>query len=92
MNSYYIKLNNNISIANIWIDGGTSLDCKDKKGLNLILSSLLTRGCNNYDNYQFSDLIDSYGAELNYEAYEDGISICLKSLLKDKFTFIAYKA
>tara|TARA_B100001115_G_scaffold179958_1_gene171551 strand:- start:93 stop:1310 length:1218 start_codon:yes stop_codon:yes gene_type:complete len=80
MNSYYIKLNNNISIANIWIDGGTSLDNKDKKGLNLILSSLLTRGCNNYDNYQFSDLIDSYGAELNYEAYEDGISICLKSL------------
>ncbi len=80
MNSYYIKLNNNISIANIWIDGGTSFDKKDKKGINQILCSLLTRGCNKYDNYEFSDFLNSYGAELNVEAYEDGISISLKSL------------
>ena len=80
MNSYYIKLNNNISIANIWIDGGTSLDKKDKKGINQILCKLLTRGCSKYDNYEFSDFLDSYGAELNFEAFEDGISICLKSL------------
>ena len=80
MESYYLKLNNNISIANIWIDGGTSLDKKDKKGINQILCSLLTRGCNKFDNYEFSDFIDSYGAELNFEAFEDGISICLKSL------------
>ena len=31
MKSYYLKLNNNISLANIWIDGGTSLDKKEKK-------------------------------------------------------------
>jgi len=80
MKSYYLKLNNNISIANIWIDGGTSLDKKDKKGINQILSSLITRGCNKYDNYEFSDFLDSYGAELNFEAFEDGISIYLKSL------------
>ncbi len=80
MKSYFININNNISIANIWIDGGTSLDKKDKKGINQILCSLLTRGCNNYDKYQFSELLDSYGAELNFEAFEDGISICLKSL------------
>jgi len=78
--SYYLKLNNNISLANIWIDGGTSLDKKDKKGINQILCKLLTRGCNKYNNYEFSDLLDSYGAELNFEAFEDGISICLKSL------------
>ena len=80
MKSYYLKLNNNISLANIWIDGGTSLDNKDKKGINNILCKLLTRGCNKYDNYGFSDFLDSYGAELNFEAFEDGISICLKSL------------
>ena len=80
MNSYFINLNNNISIANIWINGGTSLDKEDKKGINQILCSLLTRGCKKYDNYEFSDFLDSYGAELNFEAFEDGISICLKSL------------
>ena len=80
MKSYYLKLNNNISIANIWIDGGTSLDKKDQKGINQILCKLLSRGCNKYDNYEFSDFLDSYGAELNFEAFEDGISICLKSL------------
>ena len=80
MNLYYIKLNKNIFIANIWIDGGTSLDKKDKKGINQILCKLLTRGCSKFDNYEFSDFLDSYGAELNFEAFEDGISICLKSL------------
>jgi len=80
MKSYYLKLNNNISVANIWIDGGTSLDKKEKKGINQILCSLLTRGCKKYNSYEFSDFLDSYGAELNFEAFEDGISICLKSL------------
>ncbi len=80
MKSFYIKLNNNISLANIWIDGGTSLDKKEKRGTNQILLSLLTRGCKKYDKYEFSDYLDSYGAELIVEAFEDGISICLKSL------------
>ena len=80
MKSYYIRLINSISVANVWIDGGTSLDRKEKKGINQILCSLLTRGCNKYNNYEFSELLDSYGAELNFEAFEDGISICLKSL------------
>ena len=79
--SYYLDKNNNyISLAYIWIDGGTSLDKKEKKGINQILCSLLTRGCKKYSNYEFSDFINSYGAELNFEAFEDGISICLKSL------------
>ena len=64
MKSFYIKLNNNITIANIWIDGGTSLDKKDKKGINQILFTLLTRGCNKYDNYEFSDLLDLYSPHL----------------------------
>tara|TARA_Y100000589_G_scaffold107230_1_gene101769 strand:- start:454 stop:1683 length:1230 start_codon:yes stop_codon:yes gene_type:complete len=82
MKSYYLdnNKNNNISLAYIWIDGGTSLDKKEKKGINQILCSLLTRGCKKYSNYEFSDFLNSYGAELNLEAFEDGISICLKSL------------
>tara|TARA_B100000963_G_scaffold172762_1_gene150282 strand:- start:3029 stop:4243 length:1215 start_codon:yes stop_codon:yes gene_type:complete len=80
MSSFYIELNNNISIANIWINGGTSLDNENHKGINKILCSLLTRGCRNYDKFAFSDHIDSYGAELNCEAFEDGISIFIKSL------------
>ena len=79
-NYYFIDLNPNISVANIWIDGGTSLDKKNKKGINQILCTLLTRGCKNYDNFSFSDYLDSYGAELNFEAVEDGISICLKAV------------
>ena len=79
-NYYFIDLNHNISVANIWIDGGTSLDKKNKKGINQILCTLLTRGCKNYDNFSFSDYLDSYGAELNFEAVEDGISICLKAV------------
>ncbi len=80
MNSFYIELESNISIANIWINGGTTLDKKNKKGINQILCALLTRGCKNYDKFAFSDHIDSYGAELNFEAFEDGISIFIKSL------------
>ncbi len=80
MKTYYIKLKDNISIAHIWIDGGTSLDKKNKQGLNLILTSLLTRGCKKYNNYELSDFLDSYGAVLNLDAFEDGISICLKSI------------
>ena len=81
MKSYYLKHNNNnISIANIWIEGGTYLDKKDKKGINQILCLLLTRGCSKYDNFEFSDFLESYGAELKFEAYEDGILIGLKSI------------
>jgi len=82
MKSYYLEnnKNNNISLAYIWIDGGTLLDKKEKKGINQILCSLLSRGCKKYSNYEFSDFLNSYGAELNFEAFEDGISICLKSL------------
>ena len=80
MNSYYIELNNNISLASIWIEGGIYEEKEEKKGLNQILLSLLTRGCKDYDKYSFSDFLDSYGAELQYEATDDGIFICLKSL------------
>jgi len=70
----------NFSTASIWIKGGSDMDSFSKKGINKILCSLLTRGCEGYDNYFLSEYIESYGAELNQEVFEDGISISIKSL------------
>ena len=70
----------NFSTAFIWIKGGSDMDTISKKGINKILSSLLTRGCEGFDNYVLSEFIESYGAELNHEVFEDGISISIKSL------------
>ena len=70
----------NFSIALIWIKGGSDMDLKTKKGINKILCSLLTRGCLGFDNLALSKYIESYGAELNHEVFEDGISISIKSL------------
>ena len=69
----------NFSIASIWIRGGSDMD-SSKKGINKILSSLLTRGCEGFDNFVLSEYIESYGAELNQEVYEDGILISIKCL------------
>ncbi len=70
----------NFSTASIWIKGGSDMDSITKKGINKILSSLLTRGCEGFDNFLLSEYIESYGAELNQEIFEDGISISIKSL------------
>ena len=70
----------NFSTALIWIKGGSDMDINGKKGINKILCSLLTRGCEGFDNYELSEYIESYGAELSQEVFEDGISISIKSL------------
>jgi len=70
----------NFSIASIWIKGGSDMDSTSKKGINKILCSLLTRGCEGFNNFTLSEYIESYGAELNQEVFEDGISISIKSL------------
>ena len=70
----------NFSTASIWIKGGSNMDSISKKGINKILCSLLTRGCEGFDNFALSEYIESYGAELNQEVFEDGISISIKSL------------
>ena len=40
----------NFSIAMIWINGGSSMDVENKKGINQILCSLLSRGCKDFEN------------------------------------------
>ena len=64
----------------VWIKGGSNMDSEGKKGINRILSSMLSRGCEGFNNFEFSEFICSHGAELNQETYEDGILITLKSL------------
>ena len=70
----------NFSTASIWIKGGSDMDIITKKGINNILCSLLTRGCEGFDNLALSQYIESFGAELNQEVFEDGISISIKCL------------
>jgi len=78
---YFLNIKKgNFSTASIWIKGGSDLDRLGKKGINKILSSLLTRGCEGFNNLTLSNYIESYGAELNQEVFEDGISISIKSL------------
>ena len=72
--------NRNFSTASIWIKGGSNMDSSSKKGINKILCSLLSRGCEGFDNLSLSEYIESYGAELNQEVFEDGICISIKSL------------
>ncbi len=73
-------LNRNFSIAIIWINGGSNFDADGKKGINKVLCSLLTKGCEGFENLELSDFIESHGAELNHEVFEDGMFISLKSL------------
>ena len=77
---YHVQTNRNFSIAMVWINGGSNMDEKDKKGINQILCSLLSRGCEGFNNFEFSEYIYSHGAEFNQETFEDGILISLKSL------------
>ncbi len=74
------KNNRDFSIAMVWINGGSNMDVEEKKGINQILCSLLSRGCKGFKNLVFSEYIDSHGAELNLETLEDGMIISLKSL------------
>ena len=84
MNKYFFPHEKNISVAYVWISGGSNLDKYNQNGTNQILCSLLTRGCKSFNNFEISNLLDSNGAELNYETLEDGIYIGIKSL-KDYF-------
>ena len=77
---FYSQLQRNFSIATIWISGGSDMDSPGKKGLNQLLCSLLTRGCKGFNDLELSNFIESYGAELNHEVFEDGITISIKSL------------
>ena len=50
----------NFSTATVWVQGGSNIDSVGKKGINKILSSLLTRGCEGFNNFTLSEYIFVY--------------------------------
>ena len=77
---FQTKNRRDFSMAMIWINGGSSMDVENKKGINHILCSLLSRGCKGFENLAFSEYLDFHGAELILDTLEDGMLVSLKSL------------
>ena len=89
MNIVLDKLNNtNIMAAKLWIEDGSRADPADKKGIHQILCSTILRGCGPYNNNQIAEIIESAGAILNCDTYEDGLLISLKCIKSDAYKLI----
>ena len=63
----------NIMSAKLWIEDGSRNDPKDKKGIHQLLSSTMLRGCGPYNNKEIAEIVESCGANLNFDTYEDGL-------------------
>ena len=78
----------NIMSAKLWIEDGSRNDPKDKKGIHQLLSSTMLRGCGPYNNKEIAEIIESCGANLNFDTYEDGLLISLKCVENDAYKLI----
>ncbi len=76
-------ISKNIIAAKLWIEDGSRADPKDKKGIHQILSSTMLRGCGPYNNEEIAEIVESAGANLNCDTYEDGLLISLKCIKTD---------
>ena len=74
--------------AKLWIKEGSRADPTDKKGIHQILCSTLLRGCGPYNNNQLAEIIESAGAVLNCDTYEDGLLISLKCIESDAYKLL----
>ena len=89
MNIILDRLNSkNIMSAKLWIEEGSRNDPKDKKGIHQLLSSTMLRGCGPYNNREISEIVESSGANLNCDTYEDGLLISLKCVESDAFKLL----
>ena len=89
MNIILDKLNSkNIMSAKLWIEEGSRNDPKDKKGIHQLLSSTMLRGCGPYNNSQIAEIVESSGANLNCDTFEDGLLISLKCVESDAYKLI----
>ena len=89
MNIILDKCNSkNIMAAKLWIKDGSRADPKDKKGIHQLLCSTILRGCGPYNNNQIAEIIESAGAILNCDTYEDGLLISLKCIESDAYKLI----
>ncbi len=80
--------NKNIMSAKLWIEDGSRNDPKDKKGIHQLLSSTMLRGCGPYNNKEIAEIVESCGANLNFDTYEDGLLISLKCVENDAYKLI----
>ena len=89
MNIILDKFNRkNIMAAKLWIEDGSRADPTDKKGIHQILCSTILRGCGPYNNNQLAEIIESAGAVLNCDTYEDGLLISLKCIESDAYKLL----
>ena len=89
MNIILDKLNSkNIMVAKLWIQEGSRSDPTDKKGIHQILCSTILRGCGPFNNNQIAEKVESAGAILNCDTYEDGLLISLKCIENDAYELL----
>ena len=89
MNIILDRLNSkNIMSAKLWIEEGSRNDPKDKKGIHQLLSSTMLRGCGPYNNRQIAEIVESSGANLSCDTYEDGLLISLKCVDSDAYKLL----
>ena len=89
MNIIIDKCNSkNIMAAKLWIKDGSRSDPKDKKGIHQLLCSTILRGCGPYTNNQIAEIVESSGAILNCDTYEDGLLISLKCIESDAYKLL----
>jgi predicted Zn-dependent peptidase len=74
--------------AKLWIEDGSRNDPKDKKGIHQLLSSTMLRGCGPYNNKEIAEIVESCGANLNFDTYEDGLLISLKCVETDAYKLL----
>jgi len=78
----------NITAAKLWIEDGSRADPKGMKGIHQILSSTILRGCGPYNNKKIAEIVESSGANLNCDTYEDGLLISLKCIESDIYKLL----
>ena len=89
MNIILDKLNSkNIMSAKLWIEDGSRNDPRNQKGIHQLLSSTMLRGCGPYNNQEIAEIVESSGANLNCDTYEDGLLISLKCVESDAFKLL----
>ncbi len=89
MNIILDKINSkNIMSAKLWIEEGSRNDPIDQRGIHQLLSSTMLRGCGPYNNRQISEIVESSGAVLNCDTFEDGLLISLKCVESDAYKLL----
>lgn len=64
--------------------GGTSLDPADKRGVTLLMASLLEEGAGDFDSQGFARARDDLAAEFRFDAGRDSVSVSARMLSENR--------